>query len=639
MGRRGLLVLLVLAAACGGDDGVASDIPDECNPLGGAGCVTPWPSSAYLREDATSPTGVRLDLAPGAIPANADGLELDVTPFNRRTGYSPAVQIFTVFPEGVDDSNLVFHDHIADSLGDASPTVVLDLDTGERVPHFAELDVNAGRPDLQALYLRPMVRLTGGHHYAAAVRRSLKAAGGGELARPAGFQAILDGRATGHPRFDAVRAGTEQAVAGLEAAGIPRDDLVVAWDFVTADDDSLLADTRGAIDAAIAAAGDGAANVTYAIEYDGPVPDDPTIARRVLFTFQSPTVAGPDGLLRDGSGAPMVDGTSDADAVAIIPTCATSTHKAGIVIFGHGFFGDLGEAQGDYLRRVARDLCVIVVGGTWRGMAAGDLATAFTALGDGNRALPFGERIVQGIVDFIVLEQLARTKLATEMFVDPQSGQSISAPERTTFLGISQGAILGATFFAWDPFLTRAVLHVGGADWSVLFERSTDWVTFKTILNSTYPGPLDQVIMQQVLQMGFDYTDPVHVAPRILDGTKHLILHMSVGDALVSNVATQLEARTMGLPLLGPALYQPYGLTETTGPLQDGFVMFTEEPDPLPPATNLLNHDNNVAHDQLRKRDAVVDQIGHFFETGEVIHTCTGLCNCAQGACGALDPP
>jgi hypothetical protein len=457
MSRRLALLLAILPAAGCGDDG-GLDIPPECNPLGGVGCVTPWPSSAYLRDDTTSPTGVRLDLAPGSLPTSADGVELEVAPFNTRTGFTPASQIFTVFPEGVDDSTLVFHDEIERSVEDSSPTVIVDMDTGERVAHFAELDANARDwPEQQALYLRPAARLRGGARYAVGIRDALKAAGGGELTRPPGFQAILDGRGAGHDRLEAMRARTEEAIAALETAGVARDELLVAWDFVTADDESTLADPRAVRDAAVAAIGDQAANLTYQVTTDEPV--DADIARRVLFTFESPAVADEGGLFRDGAGVPIVMGTSEARAVAMIPSCATATNRAGIIIFGHGFFGNLEEAQGGYLQRVARDLCMIVVGGEWRGMARDDLAVAATALNDGNTARAFGERILQGIVDFIALEQLARGKLAAEVFLD-DADQSIVDPSRTYFYGISQGHILGTTFFAWDPHLPRAALHV-----------------------------------------------------------------------------------------------------------------------------------------------------------------------------------
>ncbi len=202
MSRARLAVVSLLALAACGDDGPAVDEAAECNPLGGGGCVTPWPSSIYLADDAASPTGVRLDLAPGAMPASADDVELDVAEFNGRTGFSPGTQIFTTFAGGVDDANLAFHDDIAASLTDASPTVIVDMDTGERVAHWAELDANAAdAPDEQALYLRPAARLAPGHRFAVAIRNSLKSAAGGDLPIPDGFQAILDDKPTGHAPF------------------------------------------------------------------------------------------------------------------------------------------------------------------------------------------------------------------------------------------------------------------------------------------------------------------------------------------------------------------------------------------------------------------------------------------------------
>ncbi|MCA9678207.1 MAG: hypothetical protein KC464_24485 [Myxococcales bacterium] len=645
------LIAAPVAAACGGDDGPPAGVAAECNPLGEVGCATPWPSSLYLRDDATSPTGVRMDLPLGGMPANVDGIDLDPAPFARRTGFSPAAQIVTAFAGGVDDANLVGFDDMAASLTDASPTVLLDMDTGERVAHFAEVDANAVAEadwDHQALYLRPAARLIGGHRYAVGIRKSLLGRGGGALPVPAGFQAILDGTPSGHARLEANRAKLEEAIAALEDAGVPRTDLVVAWDFVTADDDSVLADTRAARDAALAAMGTDAANVTYAIDVDqDPYPDDPGIARRVIFHYDVPQVADDDGLIRDGDGTPIAMGTSAATAVAMIPTCATAANHAGIIIFGHGFFGDTSEAEGSYMRRVARDLCMIVVGGVWRGMSTDDLAFAFGALNDSNQAARFGERIVQGIVDFIALEQLARTKLATEVFIDDNDAAIVDA-DRTYFYGISQGAILGTTFFAWDPHLTRGVFHVGGGNWGVLFERSTNWVTFNLGLSGAYPSPLDRVLVQQVMQMGFDDTDPVHVAPHTvtdpLPGVspdKQYLLQMSVGDAQVTNLATHLLARTEGLSVLGPALYVPYGLDEVDGPQADALVMFTEDPSPLPPTSNLLNMTGNEAHGELRKREAVVEQIRGFYATGEIVHTCGDgvVCDCSMGACGPKDPP
>src|SRR5512139_1480438 len=115
--RRLWLVALV---ACGGDDG--GSVPAECNALGSTGCVLPWPSSVYERDDASSPTGVRLDLPLGALPLNFDKIEIDPARINQRTGFSPMSQILLTFPGGDDGSNPVGYHNIGASLTDEPPT-------------------------------------------------------------------------------------------------------------------------------------------------------------------------------------------------------------------------------------------------------------------------------------------------------------------------------------------------------------------------------------------------------------------------------------------------------------------------------------------------------------------------------------
>lgn len=640
---RRSLVVVALVAGCGSKD-LAT--PAECNPLGGLACVLPWPSSIYERDDATSASGARLDLAAGSMPTSDRGVAFDPGPWNARTGFSPATQIITAFPVAVDGASLVSYDHIEASTTDASPTVLVDMSTGQRVAHWSELDANDTTPGEQALYLRPAARLHGGTRYAVAIRRSLKAVGGDPLPVPEGFAAILSGDRTSHARLEAIRPRYDAIFAALTAAGVPKDDLVVAWDFVTATDDDVIGDTIAARDAAVAAMGDRGANLNVKITVDeSPDSADARIARHLRFDYDVPSVLtgdGKSGFARGADGKPMVAGMLTAQGAAIVPPCATAQHKAGILIFGHGFFGGLSEGEGEYVRRVSRDLCVVAVSGVWLGMSLDDLGFAATALNDANKVPAFGQRIVQGIIDFIALEQLARGKLATDVLVDAQ-GQSIVDPTRVYFLGISQGSILGHTFFAYDPFLTRGVLHVTGAPWSLLFERSTDWPSFSSLIESAYSGSLTLVLIEQVLQMGFDWSDPIHLAAHDLHGglpgtpPKQFLHQISLGDAQVTNLAGEEEAREIGLPLLAPAVTVPYGLVETAGPLSSGIAIYDLHPTPLPPATNLLNSMDNGAHNDTRKYDAVVQQMKTFFETGQIVQTCVGgPCDCATGACGAL---
>ncbi|MEZ4366762.1 MAG: hypothetical protein R2939_10805 [Kofleriaceae bacterium] len=127
-----------------------------------------------------------------------------------------------------------------------------------------------------------------------------------------------------------------------------------------------------------------------------------------------PRIATSAGFFRDGAGAVKVDGTIVEPVTILVPACATPENKAGIVLYGHGFFGGLDESEGGYPRRFAKDTCNVVIGGLWRGMSEADIPAALATLNDVNNARPFAEGVWQGIVDFMGLARLASLRLPTE---------------------------------------------------------------------------------------------------------------------------------------------------------------------------------------------------------------------------------
>ncbi|MEZ4366760.1 MAG: hypothetical protein R2939_10795 [Kofleriaceae bacterium] len=117
-------------------------------------------------------------------------------------------------------------------------------------------------------------------------------------------------------------------------------------------------------------------------------------------------------------------------------------------------------------------------------------------------------------------------------------------------------------------------------------------------LKGAYGGELPSVIMQQVVTMGFELIDGGTIAHRLFPATpaealapglpaKQYLAQMSVDDALVTNLSTLLWARTAELPLLSPAVQEPFGVTPTAGPLASALVIYDEEPTPAPPVSNL----------------------------------------------------
>src|SRR5258706_10643870 len=170
---RRLTLFVLVFGACGGD--VSLPMKAQCNPLGGNHCMTPWPSSVFEVDDATTATGRRVSIPMGALPFNFNDDTVDPAGWNIADGFSPSAPILLSFPGGVSIEGLPPVDDMDLSITNDTPTVILDMTTGELVAHFAEVDAIAeSMPDSQALFLRPAARLTGGHRYAVGITKKAK---------------------------------------------------------------------------------------------------------------------------------------------------------------------------------------------------------------------------------------------------------------------------------------------------------------------------------------------------------------------------------------------------------------------------------------------------------------------------------
>jgi hypothetical protein len=644
---RRLLIASFLLAACGGKD---LSTPDACNPLGGTACVAPWPSSIYEVDDPTTETKRRLAFPPGALPKNFDNIELSPDLYNDHDGFSNAAPMMLAFDTGVDGSNLVWYKDLAPSVTAASPTVLVDMSTGELVPHWAELD--AREPDKvasQALYIRPATMLEGGTRYAVAIKKSLKAKGGGELPISEGFQAILDGEETSHPLLEKVRPRYTDIFAKLEAKGIQKSDLVVAWDFTTRSRSQVQSDLLHGRENALAIMGTNGSALTYSVDADGPH-SDPRIARRIDGTYDAPLFltnnggSGPDThLLRNGQGHPMPNGVYRVPFTALVPQCAVdATTPVPIILYGHGLLGKaIDQVPSGGPRAAAAEVCAVVVGTDMRGMSEIDVPNVALALNDGNNGHLIFDVLVQGMMNHIALVQIARGPMATGLFTKTPGGATLVDPSRVHYYGISQGGIMGTTVCAIDPVIQRCVVQVGAINYSLLLERSRDWPVYRTTLIGAYEDPFVVALMINLMQQEWDRTEPTAVADVVATQgfpdtpPKQLLMQMAIADDEVPNVGSEYQARTMGIPVITPTPYTPYGLAEAAA-APSGLVIYDFGLGATIPMTNEAPPDNSV-HGNIRNKKATTDMMKRFYETGEIINLCTAPkgCDCTVAdACG-----
>jgi hypothetical protein len=647
MTNRTLLVVLVVAAC--GDDGSSSPIPEACNPLGGEGCLLPWPSLSYATADPGTATGYRLDLPIEAMPVNTDGIVIDPAPLARWDGFSPTGPILAMFPQGVSPDGLPSWKTPDDSLAAGSPIVVLDLDRGERAPFFAEVDQNVRDVNSRALVIRPLMRLHEKTHYAVAIRNTVKSADGSDLPISPGFAALRDGTRFGHPRFAAMQARAAEMFDKLAAAGVARAELVLAWDFVTASDDMLRADLTAMRAQALPAIGDRGANLSFMAKVQ---PNTAQSYRRYLGTFRSPdflTAGEDDGsvMQRDAAGTPQMHGLRDAQFAAIIPACVeTQPLPRPTIIFGHGLFGSsAGYLDDGFVQQLAEDHCLVIIAGDFIGLTSRQLGTAALAVTDLNRGGTITEKLGQSVIDFMALASIARGPMAgaPEFQV---GGKPVIDPSNTFYVGGSLGGIMGNVIMAYDPNLTRGVLAVPGGTWSLLVERSNAWNVLKSVVQGSYPDPQVYQLDVALFGMAFEPYDPITTAAHVIkdplfgNPVKNILMWYSVGDSLVSNVTTEMVARTMGIDMLGPSAKAPWGLAITAGAQDNGIVVFDDHPAPLPPDTNEPPTKDNGTHSGINRKAAALRMVQSFLLPPEpkavggcVLASSPAACDCATGAC------
>ena len=115
-------------------------------------------------------------------------------------------------------------------------------------------------------------------------------------------------------------------------------------------------------------------------------------------------------------------------------------------------------------------------------------------------------------MNHLALVQAVRGPMAESLFVDGE-GQGLINVDKIHYYGLSQGHIFGTTVATYDPHITRAVLGVGGANYSMMLERSLDWPVYRNTVIGAYDDPLNVAIIISLMQMRWDTTEPVNITP------------------------------------------------------------------------------------------------------------------------------
>ncbi|HKY91460.1 MAG TPA: hypothetical protein VJM11_10495 [Nevskiaceae bacterium] len=597
--------------------------PGRCDPLDPHYCLFPFPNDYFTVADATTDTGRRVKLNVQSMPANLAGKPVNPFEWNRNDGFSPGSPILVRIP-GLDlaQTKAVPITRLSAGARTNQPIVVIDADTLERQLVWAELDDNRTKGTLctsldvgsllgdvlnqdgiaeitdalavqcrayldlplapaadpgPALIIRPAKNFKEGHRYIVALR-NLKNGEGAAIEAGAAFRIFRDGHESAFSFVNDRRAHMESLFATLEAAGIARDSLYLAWDFTVASQRNLSERMLHIRDQAIASL-DGqspAFAIKEVVTLDPAT--EPRIAREVHGTVTVPNYLNLPGPLSGsrfnydppldldlgGDGLPDVNPLAPTWKVPFtcrIPRTAQGDNKARIALYGHGLLGSQGEVGSNQLSDMASEHNFVFCAMDWAGMSEKDILAVARILLDFSLFPTLPDRSQQGFLNFILLGRamLADDGFTTHPAFRDDADRPILDRRELFFDGNSQGGIYGGALVAVSPDIRAGVLGVPGMNYSLLLQRSVDFDQYAALLYTTYPASLDQQMILALMQMLWDRGEgngyAQHLGSNPLPNTppKRVLLHPALGDHQVTTWAADVQARTIGARTNCPA--------------------------------------------------------------------------------------
>ena len=624
-----------------------------CDPFDEAACVLPFPSDHFTVPDADTDTGLRINFGETALPANALGVHIDPTEWNRNDGFSPGSPVMTAVP-GLDleSTGAAPITDIGASLDANAPIVLIDTRTGERHPYWAELDSRATDPDRQLLIIRPARNFDEGTRYIVALR-NLRDVDGNLIDPPPAFAQYVTGRPPQVPATDSRFKRTKKNLADLQRAGVNRHELYLAWDFTVASERNLTERAITMRDTAFDRLGDDAPGFTVTSIENEPFGPDSPVGRVVRGTIEAPSflagTGGPGSRLAYGpDGLPTVTGTQSTDFVCTLPRRAFN-EPVMPVVYGHGLLGSPhGEGTAGNIRQMT-DRGFGYCATKWIGMADEDIPVVIGLLPDFSSFPTLPDRLQQSFVQFLFLGRamIHPDGLAAHTAFQNELGEPLlDVSAGLAYDGNSQGGIAGGALTALAQDFTNAVLGVPGMNYSTLLDRALPFQNFRPFFHPAYPDALDRQIVIAAAQMLWDRGEANGYAHHMTDdplfGTPahRVLMHVAYGDFQVAPVAAEVEARTIGARLRVPAVeegrqpdVEPYWGIEPIAsyPHAGSALVIWDFGTPTPPLGNLNPFPPDFGsdpHSLPRAHPAAQEQKAVFMRTGEVIDTCGTASTC-----------
>ena len=563
-----LCAVFALAGAC------TTQVPDRdpadrtplsapCDTTDLTRCLLPWPSNTYTVADATTETGLRLDIQPDSLPVE-DRLEyLNIADgFSRATGLAIGI-------EGSIHADVLSWDP-ADSLEEDAPVQVFVAQPdhpqyGQRVPFRTEdRDASDDADERHLIVARPIQPLDPATDYVFIATRTLS-----DAPVPKDVQTALG---LSRPRNEAGRALAAYHAptrAVLETAGVDPESVLRVSTFTTRSHTDTTRRIRHMMEVL------NASPETFGVEIDTVTF---TGSEHVAFVLRGRLTDAPSFLTEEGylalddDGLPTVTGTAAIEFRLTVPAGEGDYRFA---LYGHGTGGNVTD---DSFDREMAEYGIGKLNLRYDGWTDEDFVAtllSFATFLEGSerstaglmQALAGGTALLTAM-DGVLGDVLSGETLAGEP--NPAAGRHPITSD-VAWVGGSMGGTMGAVIVSADERLKTAVLNVPGAGWTHLIPYSLLYNSgMGGIMETTYGDRLSIQLGMLMSQTSWDDVDGAVWADEALEAGGAFLLQESMDDPVLPNLGTELLANALGAVQLEPSLQTVHGLESSTEPISNG---------------------------------------------------------------------
>ena len=617
------------------DDLLSIPHRDGCDNTNPIHCMLPFPSDAFLVDDDSTNTGKRISYSANTIPSSGTVSQINLPIINQIDGASPNTQIMTAFDTDPDVSQMAGQYSIEKSLETGHPSMIINQNTGELIPHWTEIDIRSDESEPSIIHLRTIKALDHNTSYVI-LFTDLKDSDDNYIVAPVGFAALRDNVITNSPDIEDRRTDFQELFIWIEEnTDRSISSLQTAWVFNTASTESIIGPLLSMRNDALERIGENGIGCT--VESNEEVLDEDGNRSHWMLTgtYTAPQYTEsfyPPTLIRrtsDTDRTPVFVENREIPFWLVIPNTAVS-NPADLTIWGHGFLGT-GDTSGLY--GWANQNNAAMLGTSFYGWSSDDTISIEYAVLDMEKFQHQAERLEQSMINQVVMIK-SFMGVCADLPELHHNDSSLIDNSNPVYTGYSNGAIRGPSIIGLSPDLNRGVLWAGGSSFSHIIERCTQYDRFHFIFASEYgySSQLDRAVAISIMQSLWDSVESdTFLSLReegYLDQVEpyELMTLFSIGDLQISNISSSRMMRTANIPILDSSTIIPYGIDVVNETHQGSVGVFFDGGYIHAPDGNEYGEEPHPAHNAIGALKIARDMAFAYLQMQDILDTCNGNC-------------